>query len=252
MKFWLAVVISSVAAAVICISVLTNEYTNELPVEAFGQPNLVGALGDNISPGSFPEYRLPGKMPGTMPPAAKMISRHRLVGMIQGIETDRIKMNNLREKVQLLKAQDMAVRLQAKTLMLNLKSNIVGVTDQNKQVGGVSSAPNMHPGCLTSCANAPRVPRLTAPRAGAPRRSRSASPRSATCAAHRVLEEPPRPAPPRHARPPPRAGAPGPDGKSEMPGPPGKTGPPGPRGVSQPPGRAGTGAGGGGRGGRGR
>ena len=154
--WWLG--LSSVAAAVFCICVLTNEYRNEIPVEAFGQPiNVLGALGDSIAPGSFPEYRLPGKMPGTMPPAAKMISRHRLVDMIQGVETDRIKMNNLREKVQELKAQDMAIRLQARTLMLNLKSNIVGVTDQNKQV---SDAP--FSGRSKSYAITPRIPRLTA------------------------------------------------------------------------------------------
>jgi hypothetical protein len=144
MKLIWSVVLSSVAAAVFCTFVMTNEYRNEIPVETFGRPmNVLGALGDSIAPGSFPEYRLPGKLPGTMPPAAKMISRHRLVEMIQGIETDRIKMNNLREKVQELKAQDMAIRLQARTLMLNLKSNIVGVTDQNEQVSVVSCIFNM-------------------------------------------------------------------------------------------------------------
>jgi hypothetical protein len=157
MKLWW-LVFSSVTAAVLCIFVLTNEYRNEFPVEEFGgQPiNVLGALGDSISPGSFPEYRLPGKMPGTMPPAAKMISRHRLVDMIQGIETDRIKMNNLREKVQVLKAQDLAVRLQAKTLMLNLKSNIVGVTDQNEEVCAVTFAFSLTAQAAARSRRAPR------------------------------------------------------------------------------------------------
>ena len=133
----LGVLGSSVVAFVIC-AALTDGFWKHRTIETIDDPvNVLGALGDNISPGSFPEYRLSGKLPGTMPPAAKMISRTRLVDMIQGIETDRIKMHALREKVLELRAQDLSVRLQARTLMLKLKSDIVGLSDQNEQASGV-------------------------------------------------------------------------------------------------------------------
>jgi hypothetical protein len=127
------VLTSSLLAFGIC-AMLTSRIEKYRTVETIDEPvNAVGGLGDNISPGSFPEYRLQGKLPGTMPGTAKMISRRRLVNMIEGIERDHIKMNALKEKVLELRAQDMSVRLQARTLMLKLKSEIVGLTDQNKQ-----------------------------------------------------------------------------------------------------------------------
>ena len=126
-------------AAVFCIVLITYQCLEHHPIESIDEPvNILGALGDNISPGSFPvDYRIPGKLPGTMPPTTKLISRKRLVRMIQGIETDRIKMNSLREKVQELKEQELSVRLQARALMLKLKSNIVGVSDQNEEASNV-------------------------------------------------------------------------------------------------------------------
>ena len=101
-----------------------------------GEPiNILGALGDNIAPGLFREYRLPGKLnPTSMPTTARMISRKRLVSLIQAVETDHVKALKIREKMSELRAEDMSLRLQARTVMQNLKSNIVGVDQENEQV----------------------------------------------------------------------------------------------------------------------
>ena len=124
-----------IASLIACTLVYVLVQTGRSPEELLDVPNLLGALGDNIRPGLFPEYRLPGKVnPAKMPGVVRMISRRKLVDMIRGIETDRAKMKRLNDKVLELKAQALAVQMQAKNLMNDLKSNIAGVLDENAQV----------------------------------------------------------------------------------------------------------------------